>query len=73
MHRPVENCADVRFAHPVEPGDGAVGESSAVFESHQLSLAVCKPGKEDGKVSKIGILLGQVLQILTDAWLGYLF
>ncbi len=67
----MENYADVRFAKPGEPCDGAVGEAGAIFESHQLSLSVCKPGKEDEKTSIIGILLDQVLHILTDGqgWL----
>jgi hypothetical protein len=36
--------------------------ANTVFESHQLSLTVCKTGKEDFQVSKIGPLFNLILQ-----------
>jgi hypothetical protein len=48
LDRSKKNYADIRFGKPAELCDGAVGETGAIFESHQLSITVCKMGEEDG-------------------------
>ena len=56
----MQDHADVRFSQPAEACDGAVGEASAIFESHQLSITLCKPGKEDGEASEVRIAVRNV-------------
>ena len=58
----MQNDTDIRFCEASESGDGPVGETGTVPESHQLPVALFKLGQEEGQAVKVGLPLCQLLR-----------